>query len=44
MYFILWLFCVVMADERERCKRAYNRLRSMVQGARPNDTARIGAR
>ena len=33
-----------MAHERERCKKAYDRLRSMVQGAGPNDTARIGAR
>lgn len=43
VYFILWLFCAVMANERERCKRAYDRLHSMVQGVGPNDTARIGA-
>ena len=33
-----------MGDERERCKRAYDRLRSMVQGVGPNYTARIAAR
>ena len=33
-----------MADERETCKKSYDRLRSMVQGVGPNDTARIGAR
>ena len=33
-----------MADEHERCKKAYDRLRSMVQGVGPNDMARIGAR
>lgn len=33
-----------MADDRDRCKRAYERLRSMVQGVGPNDTARIAAR
>ena len=34
----------VMADNHERCKKAYDRLRSMVKGAGPNDRARIGAR
>ena len=33
-----------MADDREKSKRAYERLRSMVQGCGPNDTARIAAR
>lgn len=33
-----------MADDRDKSKRAFERLRSMVQGCGPNDTARIAAR
>ena len=32
-----------MAKDRERCKKAYERLFSMVQGIGPNDRAHIGA-
>ena len=40
---IVWLVCAVMENDCERCKRTYECLQSMVQGARPNDMACIGS-